>query len=216
MKKGLIITTIIFIAALSLIACSNDTEQPDEVDKEDMNQAEEAQEYTEENDLEKEENQSEITSEPEESDSEQSDSSKTTSKENHSSEKTNELSDFSSEEIEYARVWLQFGANQDMENLHVKHIGAGTSLNPDDDTSIDYPEDVIQLSGDRLVDGVVTYSGNGDGTINDYKIPKRWDGKNPAGKETYKEIIDNTKQMYIHPGDDEKVKSLIKILEIEQ
>lgn len=215
MKKGLIIITIIFIAALSLIACSNDTEQPDEVDKENMNQAKEEQEYTEENDLEKEENQSEITSEPEESDSEQSDSSKTISKENHSSEKTNVLLNYSSEEIEYARVWLQFGANQDIENLHVKHILAGTPLNPADNTSADYPEDVVQLSGDRLVDGVVTYSGNGNGTINEYKIPKRWDGKNPAGKETYEEIIDNAQQMYIQPGDDEKVKSLITILEIE-
>lgn len=210
------LTTIIFIAALSLIACGNDTEQPDEIDNEDMNQTEEAQEYTEENDLEKEENQSEITSEPDKFDSEQNNSNNTSSKENHSSEKTDVLSDFSSEEIEYARVWLQFGANQDIENLYVKHIPAGTSLNPDDDTSIDYPEDVIQLSGDRLVDGVVTYSGNGNGTINEYKIPKRWDGKNPVGKETYKEIIDNPQQMYIHPGDDEKVKSLIKILKIEQ
>ena len=102
------------------------------------------------------------------------------------SEDNDALSQYSVEEIEYARVWLQLGVNQDIDELNVEHIFNGTPFNPDDETSIDYPEDVIQLSGTRLVDRVITYSGNGDGIINVYNGPKRWDGKNPAGEDAYK------------------------------
>lgn len=70
-----------------------------------------------------------------------------------------------------------FGYNLAIDELKVEHISKGTPLNPDDETSIDYPEDVIQLSGTRLVDGVITYSGNGNGTVNIYNVPKRWDDK---------------------------------------
>ncbi|API92415.1 hypothetical protein KM914_11270 [Virgibacillus pantothenticus] len=66
--------------------------------------------------------------------------------------------------MEYARVWLQLGEIKDVDELNVRHIPAGTPLNPDDETSVNYPEDVIQLAGSRLVDGSVTYSSNGDGT----------------------------------------------------
>lgn len=119
------------------------------------------------------------------------------------------LSQYTSEEIEYARIWLQLGPNQDIDELYVQHIPAGTPLNPDDSTSGSYPEDVIQLSGPRLVDGSITYSGNGDGTINVYNVPLRWDGKYPAGETFYKEITQNTKQVYIQPSNDEKVIKLI-------
>ncbi|SES18263.1 hypothetical protein SAMN04487944_12241 [Gracilibacillus ureilyticus] len=74
------------------------------------------------------------------------------------------LSEYSSEQIEYARVWLQLGPNQEIDELNVWHIEAGEPLNPTDEKSAAYPEDVIQLAGSRLVDGSVTYSGNGDGT----------------------------------------------------
>jgi hypothetical protein len=136
-----------------------------------------------------------------------------------SSEKTgkkekNPLSQYSSQEIEYARIWLQLGPNQDIDELNVLLIPAGTPLNPNDTTSGSYPEDVIQLAGSRLVDGSITYSGNGDGTINIYNVPLRWDGKYPAGEKFYKEIIENTKQAYINPSNDEKVVKLINKLNI--
>ncbi|TWT01586.1 hypothetical protein [Planomicrobium sp. CPCC 101079] len=124
-------------------------------------------------------------------------------------------SQYSSEEIEYARVWLQLGANQEIDGLYVQHIPAGEPLNPDDETSGTYPEDVIQLAGSRLVDGSVTYSGNGDGTINVYNVPLRWDGEYPAGKEFYEEIIDNTELVSVDTGDDQEVIRLIKLLNIE-
>ncbi|KOF10624.1 hypothetical protein AC739_08145 [Planococcus glaciei] len=122
------------------------------------------------------------------------------------------LSEYTSEQIEYARVWLQLGPNQDIDGLYVERISADTPLNPDDETSGVYPEDVIQLAGSRLVDGSVTYSGNGDGTINVYNVPLRWDGEYPAGEEFYTEIIDNTELVPIDVGKDEEVIRLIELL----
>ncbi|MGX6445201.1 hypothetical protein ACWM35_18455 [Neobacillus sp. K501] len=122
------------------------------------------------------------------------------------------LSQYSSEQIEYARVWLQLGPNQELDELNVRQIPAGTPINPDDDTSANYPEDVIQLAGSRLVDGSVTYSGNGDGTINVYNVPLRWDGSYPAGEKFYIEIIENKKQVYVDTGNDKKIIELIKLL----
>ncbi len=125
-------------------------------------------------------------------------------------ENDKQLDQYSSKDIEYARVWLQLGSNQDIDALYVTHILAGTLLNPDDETSISYPEDVIQLAGSRLVDGSVTYSSNEDGTINVYKVPLRWDVKIPAGEKFYKDIIENTELVYVDPGEDNKVIQLIK------
>ncbi|MFD1851429.1 hypothetical protein [Oceanobacillus bengalensis] len=125
------------------------------------------------------------------------------------------LSQYSSEQIEYARVWLQLGANQDIDGLYVQHIPAGTPLNPNDETSLEYPEDVIQLAGGRLVDGSVTYSGNGDGTINEYNVPLRWDGNYPAGEKFYTDIINHTESVYIDTGNDEDVIELIKLTNIQ-
>lgn len=128
------------------------------------------------------------------------------------SEEEDALSQYSSEEIEYARVWLQLGPNQDIDGLYVKRIPAGTPLNPDDETSGTYPERVIQLAGSRLVDGSVTYSGNGDGTINVYNVPLRWDGQYPAGEAFYTEIIENTELVPVDVGEDEEVVRLIELL----
>lgn len=227
MKKILIPMAILFTTALLLMACSDDVNQNGSSDKTDnsedvsASQAEKDDNTEESNQTDKKEDASESVSESEEPETDESD--KTSSKENESkgtndeseSEEDNALSKYSSNEIEYARVWLQLGPNQDIDELNVRHISAGESLNPDDETSANYPEDVIQLAGSRLVDGSVTYSGNGDGTINVYKVPLRWDGKNPAGEDVYKDIIENTKVESIDPGDDPKVIKLIKLLNVD-
>ncbi|WP_066190467.1 hypothetical protein [Gracilibacillus timonensis] len=128
------------------------------------------------------------------------------------------LSAYSSEEIEYARVWLQLGDNQDIEAVDVTRIPAGTSLNPgEEDIDVSYPEDVIQLRGSRIVDGMITYSGNGDGTINVYNIPYRWYGglSRPDNvtaddiQQEREEIIENTELVEIDPGNDEEVINII-------
>lgn len=132
-------------------------------------------------------------------------------------------SHFSNEQIEYARIWLQLGPNQEIDELYVRHIPAGTPLNPDDDTNVRYPEDVIQLSGSRLIDGSVTYSGNGDGTINVYKVPLRWYGGFPPPDDIDKaavradmhDIIENTEKVYVNIGDDHEIAKIIEKIHVD-
>ena len=143
------------------------------------------------------------------------DSGSTASENTDQKEDKETLSQYSHEQIEYARIWLQLGPNQELDELYVQYIPAGEALNPDDETSASYPEDVIQLLGTRLVDGSVTYSGNGDGTINVYKVPLRWDGVYPAGEKLYIDMIENTELVYVNPGDNTKIIELIKLLHIK-
>ena len=124
------------------------------------------------------------------------------------------LSQFSSKQIEYARIWSQLGPNQQIDELYVRHISAGEPINPIDETSEVYPTEVIQLSGSRLVDGSVTYSGNGDGTINVYNVSLRWDGQYPAGESFYKDIIQNTDLVSVDAGDEKEIVKLIKLITI--
>lgn len=113
---------------------------------------------------------------------------------NGSEEDDVDLSSYSSEEIEYARVWHQLGPNQQIDTLYVTKIPAGAPINPNhEDVSATYPEDVIMLKGTRVVDGAVTYHGNGDGTINVYKVPARWDEK--LGTKVDKNEIKNSTEM---------------------
>lgn len=132
------------------------------------------------------------------------------------------LSNYSSEQIEYARVWMQLGPNQDVDELYVEHIPAGTKLDPEGDIDVTYPEDVIQMTGSRLVDGIVTYSGNGDGTIYVYEIPRRWYGGMAPPKDLDKEkvredmetILANKELVYVEQGEDAEVIRLIEKLQL--
>ena len=215
MKKLLILITILTVTVLLFMACNGDETQNNGTENK---QTEDEQNHESETiDRDKKGNESESASASEETDH---DSQNETSAESgdadepSKSQESHPLSEYSSEEIEYARVWLQLGPNPDIDTLYAEKIPAGEPLNPDDETSADYPEQVVQLSGTRLVDGSVTYSSNGDGTVNVYDVPKRWDGKNPAGEETYQKIIDNTTEVYIEPGEDHIVGELIKKLNI--
>lgn len=130
------------------------------------------------------------------------------------------LSEYSSNEIEYARVWLSLGSNQEIDELNVQELTAGTAINPNDETSAVYPEDVIQLTGSRLVDGSVTYSGNGDGTINVYNVPTRWETNTPDDldesymQELTENIVEDTETIYVEPGNDNEVIQLIEIMNL--
>lgn len=127
------------------------------------------------------------------------------------------LAEYSNEEIEYARIWLQLGPNQEISELNVQHFPAGTPLNPKDENSAVYPDDVVQLSGSRLVDGSVTYSSNGNGTINVYKVPYRWESTMSEvevvdGISVYaQDLIDETELVSVDVGDDESVVELIEL-----
>jgi len=141
-----------------------------------------------------------------------------TSNNEQADETVDPLSNYTAEEIEYARVWLQVGTNQDIDELNVRHISKGEPVNIYDETSADYPEDVISLSGSHMVDGSITYSGNGDGTINVYNVPSHWQGSDQADenfmKEYTKEIINDTELVAIDPGDDADVIKFIELLNI--
>lgn len=127
------------------------------------------------------------------------------------------LSEYSNDEIEYARIWLQLGPNQEISELNVQHFPAGTPVNPKDENSAVYPDDVVQLSGSRLVDGSVTYSSNGNGTINVYKVPYRWESTMSEvevvdGISVYtQDLIDETELVSLDVGDDESVVELIEL-----
>ncbi|MCY7892276.1 hypothetical protein MOB09_04410 [Bacillus vallismortis] len=145
----------------------------------------------------------------------------TTSEKAKNAEKDNEdtgLEAYSSEKIEYARVWLQLGPNQEIDELNVRHISAGEPINPNDETSASYPEDVIQLAGSRLVDGSVTYHGNGDGTIHVYNVPLRWDSADDLDqgvmREVTENIMNNKKTVYVKTGNNKKIKRLIDMMVI--
>ena len=84
---------------------------------------------------------------------------------------TNQSPTYTDDQIEYARVWLQLGANQEIDTLYIQRIPAGTPIVPSISNSAVFPEDVIQLSGGRKIDGSVTYGSNHNGTINLYNIP---------------------------------------------
>lgn len=136
-------------------------------------------------------------------------------------EVSNPLSGYTNEQIEYARIWLQLGPNQAISELNVRKIPSGTAINPNDELSANYPTDVIQLAGSRLVDGSLTYKSNGNGTITVYDVPLRWESTTPESqiKENVsvytQDIIDHTHEVSIELGNPEEVKSLIEIENIQ-
>lgn len=205
--KQLTVGIYFAMALFVFVGCSNHTNEPSAND-EGNNSIMESAEEDKANDLnETDRNDQDVIHE---------DSNDISPEENENLDSTEKMNDplaaYSSEQIEYARIWLQLGPNQELDELNVHHIPAGEPLHPEDETSVGYPEDVIQLSGTRLVDGSITYSGNGDGTINVYNVPLRWDGVYPAGEEFYQDIIDNTELVSINIGEDEEVIAFIKLL----
>jgi hypothetical protein len=128
------------------------------------------------------------------------------------------LSTYPSEKIEYARVWLQVIGNKGVGELNVRHISAGEQLNPYDDNSVDYPEDVIVLIGKIMADGIVTYSGNGDGTINVYDVPSHWPSSEQiegSMEEYTKGIVEDTEQVSVGAGEEDEIIELMGKLNME-
>ncbi|XXM72466.1 hypothetical protein ACQ0QQ_00775 [Lysinibacillus sphaericus] len=209
--KKLLIPIILLSVSLLLIACSEDVNQ----DKEPVDG--ENSKSTEEDTLEPESSDETVSSdssedsEPADSDTVSSDSEGNKSK----SQEESTLSHYSAKEIEYARVWLQVIGNKEAEEIKVRQIPAGEVVNPYDEDSAVYAENVIVLSGNIMADGTVTYSGNGDGTINIYDIPSHWPSARQiegSMKDYTEKIISNTEKVYVNPGDDEEVREVIEKL----
>lgn len=215
---------LLLLLVLLLAGCGEGSDE--EANTSESDNASQSEEQTNEAD----ENESDVEEESETATTEADDDSNDTSTEETGNqdkesnaedreEKGKSLSNYSSEEIEYARVWLELGPNQEIDELNVRHIAAGEPINPNDETSANYPEDVIQLAGSRLVDGSVTYSGNGDGTINVYNVPLRWDSSDAEVDEDFmkeytERLIKETELVKIDPGNDEEIIKLIDIMKI--
>ncbi|WP_346393963.1 hypothetical protein [Virgibacillus pantothenticus] len=199
------------------MGCASDDKEKSDTDSSDNDTglaSERETKQTEKNDLDNEaEDEAELTGTAGSTTTNQSNNG-TDSTDEPESREENALSNYSTEEMEYARVWLQLGEIKDVDELNVRHIPAGTPLNPDDETSVNYPDDVIQLAGSRLVDGSLTYSSKGDGTVNVYNVPLRWDGKNSAGEKFYTEIIETTEVISVNPGDNNQIIELIDKMNI--
>lgn len=121
---------------------------------------------------------------------------------------TSLLNDYSTQEIEYARVWLNVVGNEGITELNITQEKAGEIINYSDDNSPVWPEDVTVLTGWATADGMVTYSGNGDGTINIYPVPGHWHTPDEDLPELYEEILNPT-TIYLEPMKDEQVIDII-------
>ncbi|WP_208560058.1 hypothetical protein [Marinilactibacillus kalidii] len=140
-------------------------------------------------------------------------------------EETEEVDDtlaaYSNEEIEYARIWLQLGATQDIDELSVEKIPKGSPLNSEDEASAVYPEPVVHLSGSRLAEGSITYSSNGNGTIDVYPVPHRWEMlssnvKIENGVSVYtQKLLDRKERVSVDVGDTDAIEALIQKEQIE-
>jgi hypothetical protein len=210
--KNLLIPIILLSVSILLMACSDDVKTSGEhVDTEDSKTTEEEALESDIGNVSAREDSSEDL-EPADSDTESaSESGDSQSKSNEESP----LSQYSAKEIEYARVWLQVTGNKNAAEINVHHISAGEPVNPYDEDSAVYPENVIMLAGEVTADGTVAYSGNGNGTINLYKIPSHWPSAQQiegSMKDYTEKIISTTEKVSINPGDDEKVRELIEKL----
>ncbi|MCD9056093.1 hypothetical protein LDK94_12460 [Staphylococcus arlettae] len=128
------------------------------------------------------------------------------------------LNNFNSEEIEYARVWYQLiSTRHDLKGIrdvYVTEIPKGSKVNPQAQNSAVYKENVVKLEAPMRAGGSITYSSNGDGTINVYNnIPYKWESSQTSDysqmdKVTRKAIEDNIETIYIKPHDNKQVAKL--------
>lgn len=137
--------------------------------------------------------------------------------------KKSHLTQFNSEQIEYARVWNQLGPLKNnmegMNELNVTKIAKGSKVNPNVKNSAVYPEDVVKLAAPMKAGGSVTYSSNGDGTINVYKnIPYNWVDFDSSDKAdaTKEAITKNIQTVKIKPTDNEQVAQLASKIKYQQ
>lgn len=219
--KGIVHIFYIIVLSILLIGCGdNSAEQPtSELDPEKNESISQSNDEDLADDHEQKSRDKSTDEAKEQNSASTGDSSPENGSENSTVHGEDSLSSYASDQVEYARIWKQLGPNQVIDELNVHFIAAGELVNPNDDTSASYPEDVIQLSGSRLVDGSITYSSNGDGTINVYHVPLRWESPAEAEgnymKEYTEKLIENTDLVYVDPDNDDDIINLIKKLHID-
>lgn len=128
------------------------------------------------------------------------------------------LDNYSDEEIEYARIWLDFINGPTPPQLSVLSNKEGALINPYlEGESIVYPEDVTVLMGESMADGLITYSSNGDGTINVYDVPAHWHQQSNAEmKEATENVLKTIKKKEVPTGNDDQVLNILENMIIEK
>ena len=219
--KKIILPILIVSLSVILVSCNNnDSEHHNDNNSSDTNTSENKDN----------EASNEIDEKTNTSDS--ADNSESSNKHNKKQEKNNDsnkkqqstdknksyLNNFNSKEIEYARVWYQLISTRNdlkgIKNVYVTEIPKGSKVNPQAKNSAIYKEKVVKLEAPMRAGVSVTYSSNGDGTINVYNnIPYKWENSQNSdysqmNKITKKAIEENIETVYIKPYDNKTVAKL--------
>ncbi|MDK9852226.1 hypothetical protein [Staphylococcus equorum] len=227
--KKLILPILTITLSLILVGCNSDTSeksnntQSDNTDNQEKNEEKNKDNATKEESKNNEDSNDDKT----ESSREGNDKHNTNKNDNNKSnsegkqtknKKESYLDDYSAKEIEYARVWEQLGPMKNnmkgMDNLYVNEIPKGSKVNPQAQNSAVYKEDVVKLEAPMRAGGSVTYSSNGDGTINVYNnIPYNWESSQTSDYSkmdnvTRKAIEENIDTIYVKPTDNRTVSEL--------
>lgn len=224
MKKFLVIVISMLLLTF-LASCSNQDKNDKEIDK-----SKEGKSHNKQENNNKGKNQKQKQKDKQEADKKSKDNKKDNSQ-NHlkqnennenanktdSKEETTHLKGLSAKRIEYARVWNKLGPLKNLntlKNIYVEKIPKGSKVNPDIKNSARYQEDVTKISAPYRAGGSVTYSSNGDGTINVYtRVPYKWESGEHVDKtkmeEATKDVIYNdVKTVRLKPIDNKFIADL--------
>lgn len=225
--KKIILPILIVSLSVILVSCNNnDSEHHNDNNSSDTNTSENKDNETP-NEIDEKTNtsDSEDNSESSNKQNKEQNDNKKQEKNNHSNKNQQStdknksyLNNFNSEEIEYARVWYQLISTRNdlkgIRNVYVTEIPKGSKVNPQAQNSAIYKEKVVKLEAPMRAGGSVTYSSNGDGTINVYNnIPYKWENSQNSdysqmNKITKKAIEENIETVYIKPYDNKTVAKL--------
>ncbi len=124
---------------------------------------------------------------------------------------------YTNEEIEYARMWHDYGKSDTPPRLTVSFYEAGTYINPYiEDSRLVYPEKVVVLTGEITGHGMVIYSSNEDGTVNLYDVPSHWHQDSEASmKRATEQVLQTVTTREVPDGDPIIVGQILHNMTIE-
>lgn len=227
--KRTILTLSIFSFLIILVGCSNDTKSPKNNSSNDNNKLEHQdnkKQNSNDESIRKSNNGNDLANNNKQS-KKKVNNKEHQEKSNNNNETPNTtnkpksyLNNFDSEEIEYARVWYQLISTKNdlkgIKNVYVTKIPKGSKVNPKAKNSAVYKTNVVKLEAPMRAGGSITYSSNGNGTINVYNnVPYNWESPQNSDysqmdKITRKTIEENIEKVYIQPHDNKEVAKLAK------
>lgn len=232
--KKLISPILTITLSLILVGCNSDTSETSNNTQSDNTDNQEKTEEKNKDNANKEESKTNEDSNDDKTEPNREDNDKHNTNKNDNNKSDSEgkqtknkkesyLDDYSAKEIEYARVWEQLGPMKNnmkgMDNLYVNEIPKGSKVNPQAKNSAVYKEDVVKLEAPMKAGGSVTYSSNGDGTINVYNnVPYNWESSQMSDYSkmdnlTKKAIEENIETIYVKPTDNRTVSELASKVE---